>query len=174
MKIDRFTSPLPYMPRLSSPRPRLGHGRRHAHLSPQSDTKFVYMYSLRSVASSPSSPFSSPNFPNCSCPWESASVFANYLRCHFFVFQPKALRSRATDYLSELCRATCPEESHSSFCYPFSATEFLAAATNLSLPTATGPNKVAYSMLMHLPRSGMNFLQRIFNFSQSLHSFSSI
>ena len=67
---------------------------------------------LRSIAGSPSS---SPNFPNCSSPRESALVYAAYLRSHFSVSQPKALPSRARGYLSELRRATCSEESHSSF-----------------------------------------------------------
>ena len=66
-------------------------------------------------------------------------------------------------------------KSHSSFCFPFSHTEFLAAASNLSSSsTATGPDKVAYPMLKHLPRSGMDFLLHIFNLSWTLHSFPSI
>ena len=117
---------------------------------------------LRSIAGPPSSSSSSPNFPNCSSPRESASVYAAYLRSHFSVSQPKALRSRARGYLYELRRATCSVESHSSFCSP---AEFLAAASNLSSSTATGPDKVAYPMLKHLPRSGMDFLLHIFNLS---------
>ena len=74
-------------------------------------------------------------------------------------------RFSARGYLSELCRATCPEESHLSFCSSFSFPEFLAAASNLSSSTATGPDKVAYPMLKHLPRSGMDFLLHIFNLS---------
>ena len=54
----------------------------------------------------------------------------------------------------------------------FSPAEFLAAASKLS--TATGPDKVAYPMLKHLPRSGINFLLHIFNLSWSSHSFPSI
>ena len=111
---------------------------------------------------------SSLNFTSCSFPRESASVYATYLRSHFSVSQPKALRSRAGGYHSKLRRATCPEESHSSFCYPFSPTEFLAAASNLFPSTVIGPDKVAYSMLKHLPRSGMDF-----NLSWSSHSFPS-
>ena len=65
-------------------------------------------------------------------------------------------------------------ESHSSFCSPFTLAEFLAAASNLSSSTATGPDKVAYPMLKHLPRSGMDFLLHIFNLSWSSHSFPSI
>ena len=126
---------------------------------------------LRSITGSPSSSSSSRNFPNCSSPKNSASVYATYQRSHFSVFQPKTLRSRARGYLSELRRATCPEESHSSFCSPFSPTELLAAVSNISSSTATGPDKVAYSMLKHFPRSGMNFLLHIFNFSWFLHSF---
>ena len=48
------------------------------------------------------------------------------------------------------------------------------AASNLSPSTATGPDKVAYSMLKHLPCSGMDFLLHIFNLSWSLHFFSFI
>ena len=129
---------------------------------------------LRSITGSPSSYSSSPNFPNCSFPRESASVYAAYLRSHYSVSQSKALRSRARGYLSKLRRATCPVESHSSFCSPFSPAELLAAASNLSSSTPIGPDKVAYSMLKHLPRSGMDFLLYIFNLSWSPHSFPSI
>ena len=142
-------------------------------LSPKSNPKSVHSL-LRSIAGSPSSSSSSPNFPNCSSPRESASVYAAYLRSHFSVSQPKALRSRARGYLTELRRATCSVESHSSFCSPFSPAEFLAAASNLSSSTATGPDKVAYPMLKHLPRSGMDFVLHIFNLSWSSHSFPSI
>ena len=97
------------------------------------------------------------------------------LRFHFSVSQPKALCSRARGYLSELRRFTCPEESHSSFCYPFCPAEFLADASNLSFfSTATGPDKAAYPMLKHLPRSGMDFFLDIFNLYWTLHSFPAI
>ena len=101
-------------------------------------------------------------------------VYAAYLRSHFSVSQPKALRSRARGYLTELRRATCPVESHASFCSPFSPAEFFAAASNLTSSIATGPDKVAYTMLKHLPRSGMDLLLHIFNLSWSSHSFPSI
>ena len=129
---------------------------------------------LRSISGSSSSSFSSPNFSNCSSPRESALVYAAYLRCHFSISQAKALRSRARDYLSELRQATCPVESHSSFCSPFTLAEFHAAASNFSSSNATGPNKVAYSMLQHLPCSGMDFFLHIFNLSWPSHSFPSI
>ena len=125
-------------------------------LSPRSNPKSVHSL-LRSIAGSSSSSSSSPNFPNCSSPRKSASVYAAYLSSHFSISQPKALRSRARGYLSELRRATCPEESHSSFCSPFTLAEFHAAASSLSSSTAIGPDKVAYPMLKHLPRSGMDF-----------------
>ena len=96
------------------------------------------------------------------------------MRSHFSVSQSKTLRSRARGYLTELRRATCPVKSHSSFCSPFSLAEFHAAASNLSSSTATGPDKVAYPMLKHLPRPGMDFLLHIFNLSWSSHSFPSI
>ena len=147
-------------------RNELRSGRRLALLFHLSLTLNLYTL-LRSIAGSPSSSSSSPN---CS-PRESASVYAAYLRSHFSVSQPKALRSRARGYLSEVRRATCSVESHSSFCSP---AEFLAAASNLSSSTATGPDKVAYPMLKHLPRSGMDFLLHIFNLSWSSHFFPSI
>ena len=142
-------------------------------LSPKSNPKSVHSL-LRSIAGSSSSSSSSPNFPNCSSPRESASVYAAYLRSHFSISQPKALRSRARGYLSELRRATCPVESHSSFCSSFTLAEFHAVASNLSFSTATGSDKVAYPMLKHLPRSGMDFLLHIFNLSWSSRSFPSI
>ena len=79
-------------------------------LSPKSNPKSVLSL-LRSIAGSPSSSSSSPNFPNCSSPRESASVYASYLKSHFSVSQPKTLSSRARDYFSELRRATCLVES---------------------------------------------------------------
>ena len=96
--------------------------------SPKSNPKSVYSV-LCSVASSSFSSSFSANFPNCS-PRESASVYAAYLRSYFSISQPKALHSRARGYLSELRRATCPEESHLTFCFPFSSADFIAAASN--------------------------------------------
>ena len=117
-------------------------------LLPRSNPKYVYSL-LRSFAGSSSSSSSSSNFPNCSSPKKSALVFADYIRYHFFVFQSQALRSRAGGYLSELHRATWPEESHSSFSSSFSPAESLAAAFNFSSSIAIGPGKVAYLMLKH-------------------------
>ena len=68
----------------------------------------------------------------------------------------------------------CPKVSHLFFCSPFFPAEFLAAASNLSSSTATGPDKVAYPMLKLLFRSGMDFLLHIFNLVRSSHSFPSI
>ena len=139
-------------------------------LSPKFNPKSVYSL-LRSIAGSSSS---SPNFPNCSSPRELASVYVAYVRSHFSIFQPKARCSRARGYLTVLRQTTCPVESHSSFCSPFSSAKFLATASNLSPSTATGPDKVAYPMQKHLPRSGMGFLLHIFNLSWTLYSFPSI
>ena len=167
MKIARRTSPLLDAPRLSSPRPRLRHGRRLAVLFHPNLTLNLYtLFFVLSLAHLPRLPplLTSPNY---SSPKESASVYATYLKSHSSVSQPKALRSRARGYLFELRRATCLKESYLSFCSPFSLAEFLAAASNLSSFTATGPDKVAYPMLKHLPRSGMNFLVHIFNHSLS-------
>ena len=171
MKIAKLTFLLLDVPRQSLPRPRPKHGRRFALLFHPNQTQKLYTTLLRSIIGSSSS---SPNFPNCFSPRESASVYAAYLRSHFSVSQPKTLYSRARDYLSELCQATFPEESHSFFYSPFSPTEFLAAASNLFSSTATGPDKVSYPMLKDLPRSGIDFLLHIFNLSWTSHSFPSI
>ena len=48
------------------------------------------------------------------------------------------------------------------------------AASNLFSSTATGPDKIAYPVLKHLPRSGMDFLVHNINLSWSLHFFLSI
>ena len=131
-------------------------------LSPRSNPKSVHSL-LSSIAGSLSSSSFSSNFPNCFSPRKSALVYGAYLRSHFSVSQPKALLIRARGYPTELRRATCPEESHSSLCSSFFPAELLAAASNLFSSTATGPDKVAYPMLKHLPRSGMDFLLHIFN-----------
>ena len=139
MKIARLTSPLLDAPRQSSP--RLRHGRRLAllfHLSVTLNLCALFFALL--LALLPRLLIS----PNCSFPRDLASVYAAYLRCYFSVSQPKALRSRARGYLSELRRTMCPKESHSSFCSPFSPAEFHAAASNLSTSTSTDPDKVTY------------------------------
>ena len=174
MKIARLTSLLLDAPRQSLPRPSLRHGRRLALLFNLNQTQKLYTLSFALSLAHPSSSSSSSNFPNCSSPKESASVYAAYLSSHFSVSQPKALRSSARGYLSELRRATSPKESHSSFSSPFFRAAFVAAASNLFSSTTTGPDKVSYPMLKHLPRSGMDFLLRIFNVSWTLHSFPSI
>ena len=129
---------------------------------------------LRSVAGSSSSSFSSPNFPNHSPPRESTLVFADYLKSHFSVCLPGALRSTARGCLSEFRRATCPEEPYCYSCSPFTLAILLEATKNLYSSTVTGLNKVAYSMLKHLPYFGMDFLLHIFNRSWSLHILPSI
>ena len=142
-------------------------------LSPKSSPRSVCSL-LCSVGGSPSSSSSSPGFPGCSSPRESASIYAACLGSHFSVSQPGALRSRARGCLARLRRATCSVEFCSSFCSPFSPVEFLVAVSNLSSSAATGPDKVACPMLEHLPRSGMDFLLRIFNLSWSSRSFPSV
>ena len=75
-------------------------------LSPKSNPKSVHSL-LRSIAGSPSSSSSSPNFSNCSSPRESASVYAAYLRSHFSDFsqRPCAVETEATSLSSAEPRA---------------------------------------------------------------------
>ena len=58
-----------------------------------------------------------------------------------------------------------------SLCSAFSSAKFLAAATNLSSSTVTGPDKIVYPMLKHISRCGMDFLLHIFNLPWTLHYF---
>ena len=75
-------------------------------LSPKSNPRSVHSL-LRSIAGSPSSSSSSPNFPSCFSPRESASVYAAYLRSHFsFLSQrPCAAEPEATSLSSAEPRA---------------------------------------------------------------------
>ena len=58
---------------------------------------------LRSIAGSSSS----PNFPYCSSPRESSSVYAAYLRSHFSISQPEATFSSSAEPRA-LWSLTCP------------------------------------------------------------------
>ena len=75
-------------------------------LSPKSNPKSVHSF-LRSIAGSSSSSSSSPNFPNCSSPRESASVYADYLRSTFPFLSQRlcAAESEATSLSSAEPRA---------------------------------------------------------------------
>ena len=86
MKTDRLASPLLDAPRQSSPRRR--HGRRlallfHVNLTLNLYTLF-YILSMAHLSRLP--PL---NFPNCSSPKKSASVYAAYLRSQLFRFSAK-------------------------------------------------------------------------------------
>ena len=121
---SKFTFLLLDMLRLSLPKPRLKHGRRHARLS------FPILILNRSIllfssVSDSSSSSSSLNFLNCSSPRESSLVCIDYLRFHFSVSQPVTLRSQARGYLSEFHRVTCPKVSRFSFFFAFSFNELL-------------------------------------------------
>ena len=67
------------------------------------------------------------------------------------------MQKRARDYLSKLQLATCLEESHSSFCFPFFPFEFLATVSNLSSFITTNLNQVAHHISKHLSRCVMDF-----------------
>ena len=142
MKIARLISPLVNVLCLSLPRPRLRHGKRLALLFRPNLTlnPYTFLFAL-SLAFLPRLP---PllTFLNCSPLRESTLVYAAYLKSHFSVSEPKALHSRARGYLSELCRATCREESHSFFCSPFSLAEFLAAGSVFPPPLPLAQTKL--------------------------------
>ena len=133
-------------------------------LSPKSNPKSVYAH-LRSAVGSSSSSASSLTSPTA--PVQGVGFgLRRQLEIPLFYVPAKGLRSRARGSAEPrtMKSVTCP------FAPPFPA-EFLATATNLSSSTATGPEKVAYSMLKHLPRSCMDFFLHIFNLSWHMHSF---
>ena len=134
MKIVKLTFPLPDTPRLSSPRPRLRHDRRLALLShPNLTLNSCILCFVLSLAHLP---------PLLTFP--TVPVQGRRLRSSPTTGDPTFLSpsQRPCSYPTALRRATCPEESHSSFCSPFSPGEFLSGATNLSPSTATGVDKV--------------------------------
>ena len=172
MKIVRLTSPLPDVLRLSSPRPKLRHGRRLALLSYPNLTLNLCTFSfVLLLALLPHLP---PLLTTQPFLFQGVGFDFRRLPKSFFVSKPKAQRSRAKGYLYELRQATFPEESHWSFCSPFSPAKFLGAASNLesaASSTATGPDKVVYPMLKHLHCSGMDFLLHIFSLVFAFLSF---
>ena len=151
--------------RLSLLKPRLRHDRRHAllslfiltlnlcilsfvlslalllHLSPPltSPTVPLRRNRLRSLLVTRDSTFLSPTQRPCVTVPEATFPSSD---------EPRAL--------SSLIRLSAPLSPPA---------KFLAAATNLSLAIATGPDKVAYPKLKNFPRPGMDFLLHIFNLS---------
>ena len=171
MKIARLTSPPLDVPRQSSS--RLRHGRRLAllfHLNFTINLRTLFFALLLALLPRLPPLLTSPTvlLPGNrlrSMPLTCIPTFP-FLSQRLCVAEPEAtsLSSAEPRVLWSLTR-------------PFalvSPAEFLAAASNLSSSTATGPDKVAYPMLKHLPRSGMDFLLHIFNLSWSSHSFPSI
>ena len=111
-------------------------------LSPKSNPKSVHSL-LRSIAGSSSSSFSSPNFRNCFFPRESASVYAAYLRSHFSVSQPKALRSRAETTSLSSAEARALWSLTRSFALPSLSQNFLRLS-----PTSPRPPPLAQTKLL--------------------------
>ena len=103
-------------------------------LSPRSNPKSVHSL-LRSIAGSPSSSSSSPNFPNCSSPRESASVYAAYLRSHFSVSQPEATSLRSAE-----------QRARSSPTHPFALLSHLLNFLRLP-PTSPRPRPLVQTKL---------------------------
>ena len=92
-------------------------------LSPKSNPKSVYSL-LCSVAGFSSSASSCPNFLNCSCPRESASVFADYLRSHFCVSQPKPCVAEPEATFTSSAEPHALRSLTYLFCLPFPPLNF--------------------------------------------------
>ena len=121
-------------------------------LSPRSNPKSVHSL-LRSIAGSSSSSSSSPNFPNCSSLRESASVYAAYLRSHFSVSQPKALRSRAFNF-----QKACWDDfafyfdSHCSSAEEYSSRSLSSAALFTSLTLNVAKSSTPFGSIKRHPK----------------------
>ena len=116
-------------------------------ISSKSDHKSFYSI-LRLVAGFASFSSSSLTFPIALLPVRRhRSTPTNWDLTFLSVTQWLCIAERE----AELCRASCPDESHSSFHLPLTSIEFLAAATNFSSFTANSPDRAAYPILKHLP-----------------------
>ena len=126
------------------------------------------MYSLlRSIVGSSSSSSSSSNFPTILLPENRLQSMP--LTCDLaFPFLSQRLPLGAMP-----SHVPWRSLTHSFALLP-PRLNFLRLSLTFPPSLATGPDKVAYSMLKHLPRSGMDFLLHIFNLSWSSHSFPSI
>ena len=167
MKIARLTSPPLDVLRLSSPRPKIRHGRRLALLSRPN-----LILNLCALSFALSLAILSPlqTLPTVPIP-------GSWLRSSPITGDPTFLSPNQRPWVLEP-EATFPSSAEPcalrSLICPFAhPAEFLAAASNLSSSTATGPDKVAYLILKYFSRSGMDFLH-IFNLFWSQRSFPSI
>ena len=138
IKIVRLTSPLPDVLRLSSPRPRLRHSRRHACLSLLNLILNQFFISFVLSPALLPSLLTSQLFLSQKFGYGQRQLLEISLIC-FLVKGQKP--SKARGCLSELQGVTSPQESHSSSWSHFSKAEFIVAATNLSSYIATGPDK---------------------------------
>ena len=172
MKIARLTSPLLDVPRQSSPRPRLRHGRRPALLFHLNLTLNLYTLFFALLLA---------HLPCLLPPLLTVLLPGNRLRFMpltwdptfpFLSQRPCVAEPEATSLSSAEPRALW------SLTRPFAllslSLNFLRLPPTFSSSNTTGPDKVAYPMLKHLLCTGMDFLHYIFNLSWSSHSFPSI
>ena len=138
----------------------------------KSNLTSVY-YLLHSVAGFSSSSSSSFNFPTVPLPGSRLRSLCRLPEIPFFCLPARGFAQQSQRLPFRTQSSHVPRGVSFVLLLPLPPAEFLAAATNLSSTTATSPDKVAYPMLKHLPRSGMNLLPHIFNVSWSLHSCSS-
>ena len=122
-----------------------------SNLSPRSDPRAVFR--LLDAISGKKNTSQDPSFPGCSSPLDTANHYASYLRSHLSQATPRTSRRAERQFLNELRKASCEDVSslHNSFCSPFSLAELSTATSKLSSSTASGPDKIAYPLLKHLP-----------------------
>ena len=173
MKIARLTSSLPDAHRLSSPRPRLRHGRRLALLSRPNLTLNLYtLFFALSLALLPHLPplLTSPTVSllgnrlwSLPLTWDAPFLSPSQRPC---VAEPEAIFPSSTEPRA-LRNLTRPPA------LPSLSLNFLRLPPTFPLPLPLTQTKLPIHD-KHFSRSGMDFLLHIFNLSWILHSFPSI
>ena len=137
-------------------------------LSPCSGPRAVFR--LLGAISGKGSASHGPSFPGCASPFGAANHYASCLRSHLSQATPRSSCRAEGQFMNELRKASCEDASslHGSFCSSFSLGELSAAISGLSASTASGPDRVAYPLLRHLPGPAQLLLLSLFN--RSWHS----
>ena len=134
-----------------------------SNLSPHSDPRAVFR--LLNAISGKKNTSQDPSFPGCSSPLDTANHYASYLRSHLSQATPRTSRRAERQFMNELRKASCEDVSylHNSFCSPFSLANLSTAISKLSSSTTSGPDQIAYPLLMHLPEPAQLLLLSLFN-----------
>ena len=133
------------------------------------------VFRLLNAISSKKNTSQDPSFRGCTSSFDTADLYAFYLRSHLSQATPHTLHRAERQFINELRKANCEVASffHNSFCSPFSLAELSTAICKFSSSTASGPDQIAYHLLKHLLEPAQLLLLSLFNRSWSSHTFPS-